>query len=266
MVVLLSGQRAAGDDSTVAAGITVSAGAQHVKGSYTELIASTGFYATGFFISFGVYTTSADFLIDIAYGVGGSEQIVVANLLHSLTVVLEEAEVFIPIIVPVGTRISARVQSTDGSATIRMSVVIQAGGVLGSGMQLCTTYGDNPADSGGVSVDPGGVANTYGAYSEIIASTTRVIKKLIVGLGNQDNVSTVTASWKIDIAINVGGSENPCIPRLQSVGYGTTFHITPSFRVIEIDIPIGSRISVRAMCSSTDATDRLFDVVLIGVC
>jgi hypothetical protein len=133
-------------------------------------------------------------------------------------------------------------------------------------LHRCTTYGAATGDSGAVSVDPGGSANTEGSYSEITAGTTHNIKSLLIVVGTAGNGALSAANWLIDIATGTGGSEQILIPNLcMGAALQSDFMIPAVFGPFVVDIASGTRLAARAQCSITDATDRLFDMEILGL-
>lgn len=173
---------------------------------------------------------------------------------------------YIPIPIIAGTRISARCQASAASKTCTVVVVPVTGGNwflprLGG----AATYGSNTGTSAGVGIDPGAVAYTKGAYSELSASIGKPIKWVILCIGDKANPLSRNNSWWIDLAIGAAGSEKvildtiPFYCRTDGVGF------QPSAMNFPCSIPAGSRLAARASVGDTDATDRLFDLSVIGV-
>jgi len=246
-------------------GTTLTAGLADQKGDYTELINSTAFNAVGLLLA-GLHSdqaSGADYLIDVAIGPAGSEQIVISNLLISETTVLNVTHYYFPIAIPAGSRISARCQSSIGGALIRL-----LGNLIGTGFgpfpayNVVSTYGANTADSGGTSIDPGASVDTKGAFVQLTNATTYPIKHLNLAFGGQTNVVRTTARWLVDIAI--GPANTPVVENLIIGATVVGDAIVPGAVSLPVTIPAGSRISARAQCSITDATDRLFDLILYG--
>lgn len=101
-------------------------GSANTKGSYTQLIAATGQDYQGINIHFSNGTNSApsttDWLIDIAIGAGGSEEILLPNLGCSASSSGQFPLIYMPfpVQIPSGTRIAARCQCTITDATDRL--------------------------------------------------------------------------------------------------------------------------------------------------
>jgi hypothetical protein len=259
----------AGGVASTSRGTTVTAsGTTHTKGSWAQLIASTTLPAVGILVMFDDITAGRDYLTDIGVGAAGSEVVIAANLTASTgTGSVTYSHIYIPLAIPAGTRIAARTQCNVASGQIPTAVLIVSG-TIGSptSYSRCTTYGANTADSGGTSVDPGGTANTKGAWVQIVSSTTNPIRQLIIGIPNQINTVRTSQSWHVDIGIGGAGSELILIPDLQLNASTTNDSVTPQIiGPIPVEIPEGTRIAVRAQSDGIDATDRLFDVILYGI-
>ncbi len=105
------------------------------KGSYSEIVASTGEDIRGFHIAFGDrHSTRAvsGFLFDIAIGASSSEEIILPNYYFSTNTSETAAEwmsPFIPVHIPSGTRIAVRAQAETSSASQRLHDVVIYGAV-----------------------------------------------------------------------------------------------------------------------------------------
>lgn len=241
-------------------------GVANTKGSYVELLASTSIDAVMLELFLETQNTLSG-LLDLAVGAAASEQVIVSNLLVTGNARKIGDRVLLPLAVPAGSRIAARIQIIAASAdAARVMLKLYGKSFLSSApLGRMTTYGDDTSDSGGVSVDPGASANTKGAYSQIVASTTNEIRMLWVLFGNAGNTAMADARFAFDIAIGAGGSEQILIPDIyvrveDDIDAPISFVQGP----FECHIPSGTRLAARSQCSITDATDRLLDVVLYG--
>ncbi len=264
---LIGAQRfeTAGADTAASNGTTLTSGTANNKGTFVQLIASTAFASMGFLIQTGFGTGAVDQMFDIATGAG--DNVIVSNLVFCGNNGIGQ-NLYIPIPIPAGTRMSASNQSTGAASTMELSVVLVAQGLTGfAGLGRCTTYGAVTASTTGVAMDPGAVANTKtaGAFTEITSSTTNAIKYLIVGIGNKTNFVRSNFEWLTDIGIGASGSETVLVPNLYMAGTTATDVIMPRYFALPCNVPAGTRLSAKSQCSGTDATDRLFDIVLYGV-
>jgi hypothetical protein len=278
------GQKWVSGSTTNSRGTSVTPSATaNTKGSYAQLIsaASNTVDAAWVLVDFTNGTAHTDYLVDLAIGASGSEQIIANNLFVSGGGGLAQNLVFsypLLIAVPTGTRIAARCQAgTASAAALHVTLHLMGQGFLpSSALQRLTSYGQNTSDSGGVSIDPGGTANTKpGTWTEITSSTTNPIRLLYAALGLAQNAAPTGATWLFDLGMGANGSE---------IGIGgssaTTGLISLPFRVgvltdflwsplvvgpLPVSIPAGTRLAARAQCSITDATDRLFDLSLYGL-
>lgn len=239
----------------------------NVKGAWTQLIAATAFEAQGFYVSFRGVVAAQDVLFDIGIGGAGSEQVIVSNMAFSQQTLRVAAGIYIPLAVPKASRLSVRAQGTTGGGNaISIAFYPVAAGLKNAeGFSRAVNMGANTADSGGTSVDPGGSANTKGAWSQLTAATPFDIQWLVVCITNQNNSATTTAIFAIDIGIGAGGSEVVVIPDLFTVVDSGIDTPEPQYYSFPVSIPAGSRVAARAQTGITDATDRLLDITLIGL-
>jgi len=257
------------DTSISAAAVLAANGSANTKGAYTQWVASSSFASDGIILS-GIAggTAQGDYLIDIATGAAASESDKIANfpLSRQVSVPTQAQSVIFPLQIAAGTRIAARQQSTTTTGVIRASAhIIKKDTVSFHDMTECVTYGANTADSGGTSVDPGASTNTKGAYSEISASTSADIKWLMVCIQNQNNTTRLSANYLLDIATGAAAAESVIISNIYLVATAESDTILPHYiGPFPVEIPAGTRLSARAQSGINDATDRLFDVILLG--
>lgn len=267
----LSAQKISPGSSAVAAtsrGVAVaSAVAAHAKGAWVVVDAGI-YYGKAVILTLESEETGTDFLVDVAIGSAGQEVVVFADILFSSMVAAgsgRAAQLVIPMPFSNGA-VNVRCQSSAGSKTVYATAHYV--GTHNYLYGISNTYGANVADTGGVSIDPGGTAHTKGAYSEIVAaaSMTRAAKGFYLCFGGQLNAAMTTASWLVDIAIGGAGSEIVLLPNIPLHVYGATSLVTPGNTVFfPMPIPSGTRIAARAQCSINDATDRLVDVIMYTV-
>jgi hypothetical protein len=250
--------------------VELTSGLAPSKGAYVQLIASTLFRYNRIVV-YPSYSTDSglDFLVDIAIGAAGSEVIILADLFkESWGQITALGPIYdFNIDIPAGTRISARCAGyAYNTKKTSVGVHLMNTGFYKNHLGIVDNYGLNAADCGGVSIDPGGTANTKGAWSQITASTTRTIRELMTVFGNQRNTGRALYHWLVDIGIGGAGSEVVIIPDIP-FNCGANLTLYPVNSVLyPVAIPAGTRLSVRAMCSGNDATDRTFDAILYVVC
>jgi hypothetical protein len=257
---------ALGADAAASDGVLVDpGGVAHVKGSYAQISASTPFAASGVRIHMTPTFVDVTTLTDFAVGAAASEVIIMPDI-HLSTRRSQGCEFYVPLAIPEGVRLSARCQGSSQNDDLEVTVDI-IGGIFenASPMQRMTAYGVDTSDSGGVSVDPGGSANTKGSYSQIIAATTSAHRGLLMAIGSQDNHIRLNATFLIDVAVGAAASEQIVIPDFFVFSSQDNDCFIPNFAYFDLGIPDGTRLAVRAQSDITDATDRLFDVVLYGL-
>lgn len=257
-----------GENLATTQGTILTSGAANTKGAYGQMSASTPFDADGFYVQLGNATVSRDFLLDIAVGAAASEQIIVSNMQVSAGSgdnANGNQRAYVPIPIKTGTRVSCRVQSTGASAVLVIQLTLVTGTFFAArSLGAATTYGAATGDSGGVSVDPGAVANTKGSWAQISASLTRPIKALILCVGNQANAVQTSHQALVDLGIGAGGSEVVVADNLLFQASVTDDLLRPGWIELALSIKSGTRLAARAQVDITDATDRLLDVVVVG--
>ena len=259
-----------GDLATSSGTIITASATPNTKGAYTELLSSTTAPIGGFSVAIQgeELTAPTDFLLDISVGGAGSEEVIVPDLLFSIGNSMDTGLLLtfeIPVSIPQGIRIAARMQASAASEAIACSIIAKATTFSSSGTGASMiAVGANTADSGGTQVDPGGTINTKGSYTEITASLGRTINGILLATGQQTNTANRRNKFLIDIAIGGSGSEEIIVSNypMTATQQETTFL---GRAVIPITIPVGTRISIRCQSADADSTDRLLDYVIYGV-
>ena len=252
-------------------GVTASA-TLNTKGAYTQLTASLSQDADGLVLNvLQAGSTNCSYLLDLAIGTAGSEQIIVPDLLASTGSggggVVMGGSVYLPIPTRAGQRLAARCQASTASAVLRvLAHTVKYG--LGNAAELgrIVSIGTAAATSRGTSIDPGASAGAKGAWTQLTASSPIPARGVIVMLGNQNNSARTNCTWLVDIGIGAAGSETVLMPDMLFAGSAGADTIGPCYwPLTAVAIPAGTRIAARASCSITDATDRLFDIALLLV-
>jgi hypothetical protein len=248
--------------------IDTASSANTKSAAWVEMVDST---AVGGLLNVSIMTPTqpADVLLDIAIGAAGSEQILINNLCASFPVAALYrifSPYTIPIYIPAGTRLSAKSQSTyNGTSTISVNLELVEATMFGAEAPLafCDTYGATTADSGGTSIDPGATANTKGAWVPLTAASTRTTKALILAIGGNNDTSRATCTWYVDIGVGAEGAEQVIAADLMYTCITTSDVPQPGHSPLYgLEIPAGTRISVRAKCTINTAGDRLFDAII----
>jgi hypothetical protein len=247
---------------------TASASA-NTKGSYSTIDADAPLDADGFWLYLMPHTANRDYHVDIAIGGAGSEVNILENIQISsagASGFLDSWEVYVPLPIRGGTRISARCAASTGSAVISVGFrFVKSELTRAQRMGRATTYGAAVGDSGGTAIDPGASADTLGAWAEITASLTRRIRGYaLLSIGNKVNSARTAGSLGVQFGIGGAGSEVAVTGVVQIQAEATSDLLKPVIRGINIDLPAGVRLAARGISQTNDATDRLFEVVVIG--
>lgn len=249
--------------STSSEGTTVTAsGSTHTKGSYAQLIASTGANAIGITVvlhNVGVASTNARALVDIAVGGAGSEQIIIPNLLAGNAGAWNGASnggncYHFPIFIPAGVRLSARCQASTASDTVNALVYLHQGRLMPGQWvgQRVTAYGINTGTSTGVAHTPGST-NAYATATQIVSSTTNPIRYMQVGIDM--GTDTTGTSMRGMFRIGLGATPNYII---QHVPFGE------STTVESIDMRVGNQILSRMGFNVPAASDVRLSAMVSG--
>jgi hypothetical protein len=244
---------------------TISATTANVKGSWTELIASTAEDYDALLVAFAISASNTSHLIDIGIGASAAEVVVMADIHTSIANNITEW-VVIPKALPAGTRIATRSQCSTASGQYRVGVVgVKGGWYYPQGGGDIATLGANAADSGGTQLDSGATANTFGAWVQLTASTANPIKAICLRTGAINNAAATTGQALLQVGVGAAAAEQGLFEVPFAVGaVGSSFGPMPEFW-FPVSIPAGTRVAARWMSTIIDATDRLIDVVAYGL-
>lgn len=247
-------------------GVTVTASAtQHTKGAWSELIASASGEATMLILYVSGTSTSTaatSTLLDIGIGAASSETVIISDL--AIGYAIDRANnvrlYSIPLLIPAGSRVAARIQSQVVSKTAVLGADLIGGGPFESNgvPHAVDTYGANTAQSAGVSVAANATANVFGAWTQITASTARQHSGLFVGVQMAGSTSTFNRDYLAEVGIGGSGSEQP-ITRSLCLTSSSNEEIKafgqPFVWPMGLDIPAGSRLSMRITATANTTLD-----------
>ena len=113
--------------------------------------------------------------------------------------------------------------------------------------------------------DPGATINTLGAIVEMTASSSHDYDYILVMIGNRGNSSMTTHGQLLEVLTGAASSEVllatiAYVPSAQEFVGSCLVMLAPYGPIAS-----GTRISVRSQATINDATDRLLDVVIIGM-
>lgn len=252
-------------------GTTITAsGSTNTKGSYSQLVASTPYDCCGLWLNYcnasqaGVTNNCS---LDLAVGGAGSEQIVIPDIILATVGITSGYcnSIFFPIAVPAGTRIAARSQAPSASETVSVNVVLCDGSFDNDqGLSAFKSYGSvlSGATHGTV-VDPGGIANTKGAYAQLVASTTYDISSLWAIFDGFTGGSGTNNSL-VDIAVGAAASEQVIIPNIFYGMRSSPLFIQALYGPFKVNIPAGTRLSARSQATSNVSGTRQCNLTLMA--
>lgn len=251
--------------------VIASGGSSFVKGSWAQITASLSQDSSWmmFFIE-TLHSSGANYCVDIGVGGAGSEVVIVSNLFFA-----GQAAGFVrymfPLTIPAGTRVAARAAgngSPGGGVSIGMTVFADSYQSAGCASAI-DTYGFSSATILGTAVDPGSTANTKGAYSQIVSSTTADIAGIFAVFDSQNASGGTSGSFYslIDIAVGGAGSEVVIVPNIVLTLFlsGSPAILGGFLPYMPVQIPAGSRIAVRSQSSSNISPDRIIGCTIFGV-
>lgn len=223
---------------------SIASGGTNTKGSYGVLAASAPANTVGIML-FCQSNNGAYFLADLALGGAGSEQIVIPNLGISSASQgsIVPTPIFIPLLIPAGSRVSMRVQCSNGTLATLVKILFIAGsfsGIIGRSPSRYEDWGADTANSFGTAITAGNAAKS--AYTQLKAATgisTRWVSLEMESVTANSNQAT------IDLAVGGAGAEQVVIPDITF-----TNGCLGSQVVLPLQIPQGSRIAARVASSS----------------
>lgn len=267
---------AAGSSGSQGTLVTAGASANTLAASYTQLIAASGFAYQGFtvFIHQSSPTSSHEkYILWIAKD-SGPEVDIVPFMFSMRGNGLEGPMIaYIPLAIAAGTRVSANLQCTTGSGTVRMMIFANQTNVDGDNASYfgrATAYGLDAATSGGQALDAGGTVNTKGAYTLMTASCTNPVDAfyLMVAVNTAGKTyAGSTDTFHVDIAINTGPevvvvNDIPIGAGDTNAAYYRPWLMGP-YRVNQI--AAGTRLSARCKSTTNNAGDRVFHASLLAL-
>jgi hypothetical protein len=240
--------------STTVVTLTSSGVANTKQSTPDEITASTSRDAVGVLVTImKASATNTDFLVDIMVGANPNEKVIAANLhFNSNAVVDSQITYTLPIRIPAGTRISARQQSPSTTATCTVGLSMIYGGFHTHSFAICEAIGADTSTSLLPALSHPASNNTKPGYQQIIASTSRRYKAIMIVSGKGQ--ANATQFWLVDVAIGSAGNEKIIIPNYH-IGQNTTSDETEPFISGPwfVDIPSGTRMAVNIQIDVTGA-------------
>ncbi len=256
----------AGSDVADRAFANIGGAAANTKSPYTELIAALPRDAAGLVVSAANTSGSGTYshLVDIAAGAAAAEQDIVSNVLCASNSGdgVCGASFYLPLVIPKGTRLSARAQCNRSSKVLAFLAAPLYGTFAPFAFHRAETYGADASDSGGAFCETT-TANEYGPWVELTAATGLDVKAIALALGG-GNVSKSAGTAEIQLGLGAPSSEQVVLDSFRVVlNSGTDNVHDNTFGAVPLHIPKGSRLSVRTNSSVTGSAGGI-DVVMVA--
>lgn len=243
--------------------VTVTANSSaHTKGAWSEIIATTSANASLVYVIVdGIGASNADTstLLDIGTGASGSETALVSNIAVGgaiTSAVFGRFNIEVPVKVPAGARISARIQSlVTGGKTASVTVKLYDMGDYVSAPTSVDVIGADTTTSTGVEMV---TANTY---QEITSSTSQDYRAIVL-VPNVAGTSTQAVIATYTLAKGASGSEAELGSR--DCGYNNAEFVTIFENpIITASVPSGTRLAVKIQGPTVNIGN--YGVTLIGI-
>jgi hypothetical protein len=171
-------------------------GVAHTKTVYSEIVASVSADCNLIMIDANTAANGVEssYLIDIAVGPAGSETIIAENVFIGLS--LGSAPRIIPVTIPIGSRISGRVQSLRINQTVNVQIKLYSGSTYGF-PQTVDILGTDASNSRAT------IVSTASTWTEVVASTSKDYQSLILCPSNISGTSTV---GNVTVRLGVGAA------------------------------------------------------------
>lgn len=248
-------------DAATSRGVLVTgSGTAHTKGSYSELVTATEFDSCGLLLRISESSATGREFIDIAVGAAASEIIIAENI--AVRGSASTPYIYLPVAIPAGTRISARLQGDSGSLTCRLQVVAiaQAGPqvpFIGSRIQ---SYGEDLASTDGTFEQlTSYTANTKGGWLQMDAAVADDIFALCLA---QIMFTGSNVQLLVDIGIGAAASE---VVILENLPFGANGNVQTAYSPwLPVYVPKGERLAIRFQ-SNLVGSGYYPDFLLYGV-
>ncbi len=224
------------------------------KGSWAQVIASTGDASFGILVNINSASTSnasRNYTVDIGVGAGGSETVLIADLLggNAGTYSVGPGWYYFPIFIPAGTRIAARAQ---GSVTTAFSVLVWLYERPINASQIrkgsfCETLGISGAE--GVVVVPG--TTSEGSWTSLGTTAKKLWWRQVGFQVRSSDTSHAGNAIHVDLAVGNGTTFDVIIA--DTLFITTSAEVTQNLPLtvgVEWPVPAGSTIYVRAQNSA----------------
>jgi hypothetical protein len=239
----------------------------HTKGSWTELIASTSSDASMLVCivaAIGSASNNTASLIDIGSGASGSETAIADSIAVGGASAPSGFRVgalcAIPLQIPSGTRISARLQSVvTGGKTAAVQLYVMDTGDYATAPTSVDVIGTSAATSKGTEF-----SGSSGTWNEAIASTAQAYRAIGIVISTHNaNTNNVGGVRQFSVGIGASGSEIEFGTLRAEITTAEASSLMPPYsQLFGRSIPAGSRLAVR---HDIPATPETVGFTLIGI-
>jgi hypothetical protein len=245
-------------DATLTADTTA-----HTKGSWTEVIASTSADTSLLVINLtavAIGNTNTATILEIGTGAAGSETVLIPDLAIGGAHAAGNGGIAaaIPIKIPSGTRIAARIQSVvTGGKTAVISLFLVGDADYATAPTSVDTIGIDTANSKGLSM-----SGSSGTWVEAIASTPQAYRAIAL-LPSAHATGLQNLTFQFDVGVGSAGNEIAFGSVRTLYGAVVTVNTrSPNNSLFGRNIPASSRLAVRHDIGTNP--DR-YGVTLIGI-
>lgn len=251
-----------------------SSATSHTKGSWTSLF-TTSADLSGIILNVRKTTATDAFgFFDIA--LTSSYHIIAENLAYGELSNNDNDYVMtwlIPITIPSGTAVYARIQDDTASAVAYSFDVteIRGGTTMSSIGKVAKieAIGANTSTSRGVHIDPGATADTWSSWTEVTSSSANDYKAIGIGWHNWSIFhGSGTSYTQLQVGAGAVSSEVGILPSATDDGIEMCDYYHDRFDSLygpyPVFIPAGTRIVARSQSTDTSQPDRETEFVLYG--
>lgn len=223
----------------------------NTKGAWSQVVASTTHDVYGFWLILNgsvIPATSTNMLLDIGVGGAGEEVVLVPDLMVGWigTATQATVQLWIPLFIPKGTRVSVRCQGQIASDTIDCMFYFILGRTDASQIFTgCHAYGIATASSNGTAHTPGSTG-TESAWANIGTTLTRNYGAVMPMIhGGTTAMTAIAYHWEVGIS-------SVTLAEWYTMFNTNEYYVGPfpgePFRVA---LPSGAQLQVRAEGSGT---------------
>lgn len=258
-----------GASTSTSRGTTVTAGSAGTKGTWTSIGGTTSFTYEAITVFFGRSVTATNYIFDIGIQVSGTSFVIAQDIRLEGSRIAGgcTGAVYLPLHVPSGSQLQARVQGAIGAGSIDFVIIGHSQGIGGApGYARCEAISTSTTSRGDTLL-PGPTANTKG--TTVVATNNAknnydAIWAYIASDG--DSGKTTAIGWLIDIGWGSSTANAPWM--IQNF---------PMMSEITLDLPQplvhplwpatiiqGGAVQARCQSTSTATADNKLDIMIYG--